>query len=504
MCGVVGVIPLNVAGLELSDRQRLEICLFFNQELLVETVPRGKDATGVAVSFGPRYTIPEDAPYWAILKQAVPSPEFISNDGLGKDYEQQDKHANMELLTDSILHINENRRFNYIMSHCRFATKGTVRNPNNNHPIRVGNIIGIHNGKIENDKKIFEGFPEMTRQGEVDSEALVQLVAHHSNDQAISKETMLFLANHIEGAFASLLFNSQHPNTFAYIRNAERPLHMVYLDSLGILLIMSEDKFLNPVLAAYEKFRKIWKARLPRISSYVSKQVASGTAGIIDVLKEHPKNVQLEDIVDSFPIPSFCLPKFSDKPVTTAVVQSAYNHNTGTNYKKSDTVSLPAIVKPACKPDDTLVDDYTDYQKDKVLLPQAERQVLEADATIEADISQTEQLVQRATEALFSLTTRDSKDVIYQTLQALEPTFQCPDNDQDIKRIINELGLGAILPTTKDAVAVYSKLFPLFFTFGFASGYLISSEDSETEHSAKLEENAAEARIKEEQNRSKY
>src|SRR5687768_6870725 len=64
--------------------------------------------------------------------------------------------------------------------HVRDYTKGHPRIEANNHPIRHGAVVGIHNGIIVNDEEIFSryGFtraqPEMT----VDSEAIFALAEH--------------------------------------------------------------------------------------------------------------------------------------------------------------------------------------------------------------------------------------------------------------------------------------------------------------------------------------
>ena len=64
--------------------------------------------------------------------------------------------------------------------HVRDYTKGHPTVEQNNHPIRHGAVVGIHNGIIVNDEEIFAryGFgrahPEMT----VDSEAIFALAEH--------------------------------------------------------------------------------------------------------------------------------------------------------------------------------------------------------------------------------------------------------------------------------------------------------------------------------------
>ena len=67
--------------------------------------------------------------------------------------------------------------------HVRDFTKGPPEIDANNHPIRHGAVVGIHNGVIENDDALLARYgitreePEMT----VDSEAIFALVEHHGN-----------------------------------------------------------------------------------------------------------------------------------------------------------------------------------------------------------------------------------------------------------------------------------------------------------------------------------
>src|SRR3712207_5154436 len=67
-----------------------------------------------------------------------------------------------------------------VLVHVRDYTKGHPTIEANNHPIRHGAVVGIHNGIIVNDEETFERYgldrqePEMT----VDSEAIFALAEH--------------------------------------------------------------------------------------------------------------------------------------------------------------------------------------------------------------------------------------------------------------------------------------------------------------------------------------
>jgi len=64
--------------------------------------------------------------------------------------------------------------------HVRDYTKGHPRIEANNHPIRHGAVVGIHNGIIVNDEEIFarDGFGRAEHDMTVDSEAIFALAEH--------------------------------------------------------------------------------------------------------------------------------------------------------------------------------------------------------------------------------------------------------------------------------------------------------------------------------------
>ena len=102
--------------------------------------------------------------------------------------------------------------------HVRDYTKGHPRIEANNHPIRHGAVVGIHNGIIVNDEEIFAryGFgrahPEMT----VDSEAIFALAEHADGDGAVLEE--------LHGAMATAWLDERAASTLFLARGVGRPL----------------------------------------------------------------------------------------------------------------------------------------------------------------------------------------------------------------------------------------------------------------------------------------
>jgi glucosamine 6-phosphate synthetase-like amidotransferase/phosphosugar isomerase protein len=102
--------------------------------------------------------------------------------------------------------------------HVRDYTKGHPSILANNHPIRHGAVVGIHNGIIQNDEELFERHgidrhaPEMT----VDSEAIFALVHRHG----ARPETL----EQLHGAMASAWLDERDGTRLHLARGVGRPL----------------------------------------------------------------------------------------------------------------------------------------------------------------------------------------------------------------------------------------------------------------------------------------
>ena len=102
--------------------------------------------------------------------------------------------------------------------HVRDYTKGHPRIEANNHPIRHGAVVGIHNGIIVNDEEIFAryGFERAHPERTVDSEAIYALAEHAQG----SPETL----EELHGAMATAWLDERVPSTLFLARAVGRPL----------------------------------------------------------------------------------------------------------------------------------------------------------------------------------------------------------------------------------------------------------------------------------------
>jgi glucosamine 6-phosphate synthetase-like amidotransferase/phosphosugar isomerase protein len=177
MCGI--------AGYSLSSNSNVDRTLAA-QALLAGIADRGADAVGYA------YRAPGET-YSTVVKQRTPASELLAR-------LEVPEHAGQALI------------------HVRDYTKGHPSISANNHPVRHGPVVGIHNGIIVNDDEILEGCecaraePRMS----VDSEAILALAAHSGADARAFDE--------LRGAMATAWFDERSPDVLYLARGAHRPL----------------------------------------------------------------------------------------------------------------------------------------------------------------------------------------------------------------------------------------------------------------------------------------
>jgi glucosamine 6-phosphate synthetase-like amidotransferase/phosphosugar isomerase protein len=176
MCGIAGY---SLTSRSAVDRTRAA------QSLLAGIAERGADAVGYA------HRVPGDYP--VVTKQRTPASELLERIDVPQ--------AATELLV-----------------HVRDYTKGHPSIAANNHPVRHGPVVGIHNGIILNDDELLaphrcaRSEPRMT----VDSEAIFCLAAHSHNDPHALDE--------LEGSLAAAWLDARVPGTIFAARGAGRPL----------------------------------------------------------------------------------------------------------------------------------------------------------------------------------------------------------------------------------------------------------------------------------------
>src|SRR3989442_3150474 len=177
MCGI--------AGYSLRSSSDLERTLAA-QALLAAIAERGADAVGYA------YRAPHE-PYATVVKQRTPASQLLDR-------------------------VSVPQGVNQLLVHVRDYTKGHPSIAANNHPVRHGPVVGIHNGIITNDDELLAPHacarvePRMT----VDSEAIFAIAAHSRNDARALE--------HLRGAMATGWLDEREPGVVFVARGSGRPL----------------------------------------------------------------------------------------------------------------------------------------------------------------------------------------------------------------------------------------------------------------------------------------
>ena len=152
-----------------------------------------------------------------------------------------------------------------VLVHVRDYTKGHPEIAGNNHPIRHGSVVGIHNGLIENDDALLERYrierhePETT----VDSEAIFALMELRGHDPRALAE--------MRGAMAAAWLDERDDETLYLARGVGRPLWIARTDD--DLYFASTQRALAIVGAALRVRLAVRQVREGRLLHVVAGQI---------------------------------------------------------------------------------------------------------------------------------------------------------------------------------------------------------------------------------------
>lgn len=286
MCGIV--VGLCFGKLNKRDEEiRQRLLRYFSTELMIQTEDRGKDATGAAILFS-------DGDFCGI-KRGEKVTEFLAKFGEGKDY----YGSLLKVWRD----IEINKSAKIFLGHCRQGTVGDKEENENNHPIKIGNLVGIHNGIIRNHDIIVEKLG-CKRDGKVDSEAIFRLFEYYTNGgkEPFTTDMIQEIVNRLDGQFAITLFNADNLEQVPIFRDG-RPVEFVLIKSIGLLLAVSEMKFWKEVHFHYERMvhynPELFGRKLPSLlekDNIVTKMMEDDSCYLFDLSKEVTDKTTIDDI----------------------------------------------------------------------------------------------------------------------------------------------------------------------------------------------------------------
>ena len=159
MCGIYGLVCGNECNIDSTE--------FFHiiERLCKLSESRGKEASGVVMcTDDAMYTFKSATPATAMLK----TTEFLR-------IKQHLKES-----------LRNNQNFSLI-GHSRLVTNGSANDNFNNQPVIRGKSICIHNGIVVNVDQLWDEFPEMSRESNLDTEVLLALQDEFIGSDKLSK-----------------------------------------------------------------------------------------------------------------------------------------------------------------------------------------------------------------------------------------------------------------------------------------------------------------------------
>src|SRR5574338_934184 len=215
MCGIATIsIGRSSRGRIPYDKLRA-----LTRELMVELLPRGPDASGIAV-----------------INEAGTEESWVFKKAL-----RPDRLVVRPKFEETLSKIGPHT--NFVLLHARATTVGSTEDNFNNHPIIVPNFIGIHDGTLYNDDKLFDAYKDFfPRKGEVDSEVIFRLYGHFVEQGLTPVQAMQQTTSLLQGAFTGAVIDWRHPHQMVMFK-FDRTLSLVALPYYDILITVSEAKF---------------------------------------------------------------------------------------------------------------------------------------------------------------------------------------------------------------------------------------------------------------------
>ncbi len=269
MCGIFGIIigeDLNLPVPKLLDAVNYMFKL---------SESRGKEASGLAVRVNQSIYV---------LKEPISASKLVRS----KKY--KDLLANRlkkEAYRNGIL-----KAPFALMGHSRLQTNGPSEINSNNQPVIKDGAVGIHNGIIVNDRKLWQSFPWMEKKYDVDTEVFLGLLQSYRKQGDPIEKAARKVFKQIEGsASVALLFEDS--NAILLATNTGSLYICPSMNSK--ILVFASEKYILQKIIDLKYLRKIFNPE-----SIV--QVKARQGYLIDnaTMDKHKFNLEIE-VVDKLP-----------------------------------------------------------------------------------------------------------------------------------------------------------------------------------------------------------
>jgi asparagine synthetase B (glutamine-hydrolysing) len=223
LCGIFGI--LIGENLKLSPKELMQIV----NSMFKLSESRGKEASGLAIRF-------KESIY--VLKEPITSSRLVKT----SKYKNLFNHT---LKTEGYNSVQLQAPL-LILGHSRLQTNGLSEINTNNQPVVKDGAVGIHNGIIVNDDKLWKSFPTLKKKYDVDTEVFLSLLQMFRAQGKSMVEAVRLVFEHIEGS-ASVAVQFDDANNLVLATNTGS-LYMNLSINEKILVFASEKYILQQAL----------------------------------------------------------------------------------------------------------------------------------------------------------------------------------------------------------------------------------------------------------------
>ncbi len=223
MCGIFGLIVGE--NMELSPKELMNIV----NRMFKLSESRGKEASGIALRF-------KESVY--VLKEPTTSSMLVKTSKYKNLFNQTLKNEGYNGLGSKTPIL--------ILGHSRLQTNGQSEINTNNQPVVKDGAIGIHNGIIVNDDKLWKSFSTIDKKYDVDTEVFLSLLQMFRAQGKSMVDAVRLVFEQIEGS-ASVAVQFDDTNTLLLASNTGS-LYMALSQNDKILVFASEKYILQQVL----------------------------------------------------------------------------------------------------------------------------------------------------------------------------------------------------------------------------------------------------------------
>lgn len=182
--------------------------------LMLGIEPRGRHASGFAFI--------DSTGQVQVHKQDVPASEFVKR------------------------RLCVPKRAERVVIHTRFATKGEPEFNVNNHPLPQGSVVGVHNGYLSNDERLWGDVVKSERRNaKVDSEVIFAMLAHGEEDSGAG---IIDALEAVQGNMAVAWLDAERPDMMMLARGYSSPLWVAQTDAGSLIFASEKDVVVDAAL----------------------------------------------------------------------------------------------------------------------------------------------------------------------------------------------------------------------------------------------------------------